>query len=472
MEKRKGFTMIEAVIAMALLSAMTAIFVAGIMHSYKYLMKMKSLTADTYSMMQSVENEVQEIRDQLDSPVPDMSGYTALNYSVFGKPVKAFEVSMSGDYGSIWTLVGENTYEELKVPVISVSAVLQNGNFPTASYLNSSLLAESNEILADENQSLYLTTTYRWYVSKKGYYIRSNDVSDYLNSKYYPVFPTDYQAVGGAAGISASMNVKSEKYLGRHLLVMATPVATSGKMGTEVMSNYLYISGFPLIDSSPKMHLDASLINIDDYDTYLSGAGEVIKWTDFTGNGYNAVTVPAGKTITNRTIDFGNPDANHTNDFDSSYANIIEYSGSKVMSIESNIGKMQECTLFVVVNIEAGNVSNPFIVTNNSSLALDRLTIGPDQLDISGVSGDNWYIIGITVNKSGGQGVISVAVNDGIAQQIPMNDSRQEIDFGDMTIGTDGAMLAEIILYDKIVDSVDYNNILSYLLEKYKNINE
>lgn len=458
MEKRKGFTMLEAVIAMALLSAMTVVFVAGIMHSYKYLMKMKSLTADAYSVMQSVENEVQNIRDELDSPVPDMSGYTALDYNVFGKPVKAFEVSVSGDYGLIWTLVGENTYEELEVPSISVSAALQNGSFSTASYLNSSLLAESSEILADENKSLYMTTTYRWYMSKKRYFIRSNDDSDYLSGEYYPTFRTDYQAIGKTAGMSANINLNSEEYLGRHLLVAATPVATSGKMGAQVISNYLYISGLPVTGSSLRMHLDASLIELDDYDTYLSGAGEVIKWTDFTGNGYNAVAMPAGTAITNRTIDFG-----------SSYANSIEYSGSEVMSIESNIGKMQECTLFVVVNAGLGNANNPFISTNNSSLALNRFIIGSDPFDISGTADDNWYVMGITINKSGGAEVISVTINDGIAQQNPMDEPDQEIDFGNMVIGADGVMLAEIILYDESLDLTHYNNVLSYLMRKYKN---
>lgn len=460
MGKRKGFTMIEAVIAMALLLAMTVIFLAGTMHSYKYLMKMKSLTADTYAMMQSVENEVQDIRDERDSSVPDMSGYTVMDYSVFGKPVKAFEVFTQGDYGLIWTLVGENTYAAFETPGVSVSAVLQNGNSPTASYLNSSLLAESIEIPADENQSLYLRTTYRWYVSEKGYYIRSNDDSDYLNSEYYPAFPKHYHAVGGAGGISAGINLKSEEYLGRHILVEATPVATSGKMGTRVISNYLYISGLPLTDSSLRMHLDASLINLDDYDTYLSGAGEVIRWTDFTGNGNNAVA-EAGTTITNRTINFEHPYAND------SYANVLEYSGSKVMSIESNIGNIKECTLFVVVNTGAGSVSSPFVSSNNISLALDRFTIESDQLDINGISADNWHVIGITIGKSGGAGIISATVNDGAARQIPMSNPGQGIDLGNMVIGTDGLMLAEIILYDEVLNSGNYNNVLGYLLEKY-----
>ena len=458
MVKRNGFTMVEALIAMALLSAMTGIFIAGIMHSYKYLMKMKGLTTDAYSTMQSVESEVQGIRDELESPVPDISGYTELNYSVFGKSVKAYEVSLSGDYGLIWTLVGENTYAVFEVPSITISAALENGNFITASYLNSSLKAESDEVLEEEDESLYLTTTYRWYVSKEGYYVRSNDASDHLSGAAYPTFPDDYQAIGGTAGKSDSINVRSEDYLGRHLLIAATPVATSGKMGTQVVSNYLYISGLPVTGSSLKMHLDASLIEFDDYDTYLSGAGEVIKWTDFSGNGYDAEAVPAGTAITNRTIEFG-----------SSYANAVEYGDSEVMSVESNIGKMQKCTLFVVVNTGMGNISTPFISTNNSSFALDRLMVGSSQLDISGVTDDDWYVIGITVNKSGPTGVVSATVDDSTIQQIPMSGSDQEIDFENMTIGAEGVMLGEIILYDEVLDSSNYDKVLGYLLEKYKN---
>lgn len=460
-KKRKGLSLVEALVSVALLAAISLILVKGIMSSYKYLMQMKSLTTGTYALMQEVENRMLGIRKELDSPFPDMTAYTVwgTDQRVFGEPVHAYEVLVEGEYGSIWTLVGKNTYEDLPTPSITISAALLKGNFERASYSNSALSAASYEKLNnDESKGYYMMTTYRWYVSKEGYYISSNDESDYLSGNQYPVFPTDYIAIETAAGTSSAMNLSANMYLGRHVLVVATPVATSGKMGRQVISNTVYVSGLPSLGSSLRMHLDASLIGINDYEAYESGFGSVNRWTDFTGNGYDAWVVPYGLQIPNRSFEFGG-----------SYANALEFSDGITMAAGAGLPSMPEFTMFVVVNSSSESADDAFIrtATDDFSLSLNQLIVDENTLPFHGVSGDKWYVFGISVNKSADPGVISVRINEEAAQEILMTNADWSGNFSGLFIGTDGVNLAEIILYDETLDSGNYNKVWSYLMTKY-----
>lgn len=461
MKKRKGLSLVEALVSVVLLAAISLILVTGIMSSYKYLMQTKSLTTDTYAVMQEVENHIKDIRKELDLSFPDMTAYTIWDTSkrVFGEPVYAYEVLVEGEYGSIWTVVGKNTYENLPTPSISISAAFLNENFETASYFNNALMANSYEILNDdENKDYYMMTTYRWYVSKAGYYISSNDESDYLSGNQYPIFPTDYIAIETASGTSSTVNLSANAYLGRHVLVVATPVSTSGKMGRQAVSNPVYVSGLPPFGSSLRMHLDASLISLNDYEAYLAGSGTINRWTDFTGNGYDASVIPSGLRIFNRSVEFGD-----------SYANALEFSGGISMVGGMGLPSIPEFTMFAVVNSSYESVDEAFIrtSTNDFSLSLNQLKLDIDILPFHGVSGDEWYAFGIIANKSTEPGVISVRINNGEVQEIPMSNADWSGNFSDLLIGADGVSLAEIILYDETLDSENYDKVWSYLREKY-----
>jgi len=452
--KQKGFSMVEAIISVCILSAISVVLIMGITHAYAYLHKMKGLTADTYVIMQEMENAIQDIRDELELATPDLSGYPTQSYSVFGKTVTTYEVYIAGKYGSAWSLVGENTYGELPVPHITVLAQLMKGNDTTASYLNNDLSVSSTETLNVEDSSLYLMTTYRWYVSKEGYYIRSNDETDYLNSDYYPTFPRDYVAIGGSAGTSEKMDLSLDTYRGRHVLLAATPVANSGKMGTPAVSNPVYISGLPVTGSSLRLHLDASLVGIDDYETYSSASGSIKKWTDFTGHGHNAILIPQGSLIANTTLPFGD-----------TYANVLDFGSGVTAQIESDLEPMSEFTLFAIVYTGSDGISNPFISANSWNLALDSFKLFEDDLMIDGIDNDHWYVLGITANME--LGTLSLTVNSGAPQEMSLSDTEPLIDSGKMRLGADGVKLAEIIVYNQVLEADSYGDILDYLLKKY-----
>ena len=458
MKKRKGFSLVEAIISVVLLGVVSLILITGIMTSYKFLMQTKFLTSDAYSAMQETENLIKDIRTELNSPDPDLTGYTVWgrDLRLFGAPVNAYEVCVDGEYGTIWTLVGKNSYASLPTPSIIISAALVNGNFEGTSWLNSDLSVKSTETVVDNTE--YMMTTYRWYVSKEGYYISSNDESDYLSGDQYPAYPTDYTAINSAMGTSSTMSLSANDYLGRHVLIAATPVATSGKMGTPAISNSVYISGLPYTSTSLKMHLDASLINLEDYETYLAGSGTVNRWTDFTGNGNDAVTRPSGAMILNTTCEFGD-----------SYANALGFDSGISMTAGSNLPGMSEFTMFLAVNCGPGSAGNVFMkdTTDSFRLSLNQLTFGTNSLMLGNVPSDVWHVFGISVMKSGEGGRISVRIDNGAVQEMQMNDSNLTAHFANMLIGTDGVSLAEIILYEEALDYGNYDRVWSYLTAKY-----
>ena len=87
------------------------------------------------------------------------------------------------------------------------------------------------------------------------------DILEY--SYYYPIFPRDYEIVRNA--IIYDFGTKQvtlpdpdiEEYRGRNIIFSATPGAKSGRIGVQMASHPVFISGLPVTDSLV-LHLDAN----------------------------------------------------------------------------------------------------------------------------------------------------------------------------------------------------------------------
>lgn len=313
---KKGYTLIEVIVSIALLGILAVAFLPSILNHFQWLVDTKTnITQNAFEIQDDMETRIQDvikamsggsiaeadwtgldITDKIDVELfeDDFSSYT---YRVYPSAYKV-EVSDGGNKKFV-TLVGDKRLPKLPVPIIeTISRVFIKDGAESPStheyfnFIDLKILAKSNMTTNPQNSF----NRYRsdWYVSKPGFNIPVQDIStideDNDLGRIYPAFPDDYIAVpihselGSAYSyISAtqrniSVELKNDivnKYPGRHILYSITPFAKSLKKGGTSSLLPLYIYG-PSITSNLALHLDASTVNmIDKYDASTNPNGTI-----------------------------------------------------------------------------------------------------------------------------------------------------------------------------------------------------
>jgi prepilin-type N-terminal cleavage/methylation domain-containing protein len=314
---KRGFTLIEVIVSIALLGILAVAFLPSISSQFQWLVDTKTnITQKAFEIQGDMETTIQEVVKAMNSGAINPTDYTSLNitekidvklfesdfnsYTARQYPA-AYKVEVTdGGIKKFVTLVGDKRLPELPVPVIeTVSRVfIKDGTESpsTHEYFNFTdlkITAKSNMTANPQNSF----NRYRsdWYVSKPGFNIPVQDIStideDNDFGRIYPSFPNDYIAIpiyselGSAYSyISATeRNITAElkndivnKYPGKHILYSITPFAKSLKKGGTSSLLPLYIYG-PSITSNLALHLDASTINmIDKYNTSTNPNGTIV----------------------------------------------------------------------------------------------------------------------------------------------------------------------------------------------------
>lgn len=434
---KRGFTLIEVIVSIALLGILAVAFLPSITNHFKWLVDTKTIiTQKSFGIQDDMEISIQKVIKAMNSGGIDPADYSSLGitekievelfqdeFSSYASRYypSAYKVEVSDGGMKFTTLVGDKRLPELPVPQIDAISRMfikdsaeSPGNHEYFNYPNLKIKAKSN--MSENPSNSFNRYRSDWYVSKPGFNIPIQSIEnideDNDIGRIYPAFPDDYVAVPihselgndysyiSATERNISVELKNDivnKYPGRHILYTITPFAKSLKKGGTSSLLPLYIYG-PTVTANLALHLDASTIDmgdkynvstnsngtiqLDDEDNYI-----IRKWKNSSpslkspATGRDAVQTSSNMPLLLRNDDLNDPYTGHAIPFQEGETSSRVWSralGNKNSTIASMISS----------NLSIGNNWSAFIVMRRVDTPLPP-SIGPI---IEGKGANSWSI--------------------------------------------------------------------------------
>ncbi len=356
MKKTKGMTLVEVIVAIALLGIISTGFLGVFGSNLNFININKQNTEDIFVTQRQMELAIETAKN--DSGLT----YTTLN-NVFeaGISVKVHQMSHTNGNDTFYTLISDTRLPELKVPVVeSVTATLRSNTTPvTSAYAIASTNVQGNFVMDPTTMDVFMVNTFQWYVSRNGFNLPvPASYPEIEAGTKYPMFPDDYTIIPGATGTNLN-NVTA--YAGKHLVFAVSPAANSGKIGVTVPSKPVFISGLPVVTSDLVLHLDGT--QIDETDTTQVTSGKVLKWNDL-----STFNRPATQAT----------DANRPNLVDQGIAGEfigkqVDFASGKTLNVAHTHLNAQTLHVFAVVK---GDAAGNFMVNGGQSIPTTGDAIG------------------------------------------------------------------------------------------------
>ena len=483
MKKNKfnGFTLAEVIVSFSLIMIICTCVLFVLRNGYQLIINTEKITTNTLSTMKIMENDIQTLRDSLESgeevydPVVEFtlfSGRDSINVQVYEKSIT------SDDDINLYTLISGKSLPKLPVPVItSLGITIKNGSESFASYKKSDISVTSLTEL--EQNGVYLTTSYQWYISREGFTMK--EYTDDASINYLPTYPDDYEILPREK--TETLRTIKDEYMGRHLVLVATPVSTAGKLGDSFVSNSVYISALPLLTKPDLLfHLDAGLLNSDGV---IEGTQYLKYWSDFSGKNNNAVQNDENKQPLLEKMDFGILNINNIEYpikgqqlffdgiDDALDINISSNSqnGITVFTVVRNFGDKTDSIINGTGSIGSWTLNQTGFTVNvsDNSFTIGEPDILPDDYH------NYWYVVGGSVGIPNGESNSfgRYSLNDKIYSLPSITSSNYALRNNNIRIAYDetkysNMQIAEIIVYQGQLNETDYKKINDYLLNKYK----
>lgn len=497
MRKHKGITFVEVVTASLLISLIAVMMLRGMLFPLSMMLSAKNVTSDAYAMMLEAEEIIMTIREDLAATADESAvslsdqSVSAKIYTLFSENpwkenysftayTKSINSSLDNDY-SMTFVVGHDVIPPLVTPTVVDFKIKLEGatvgldNEVSAYSFSNARITSTIDIVTPKTITLG-TTTYRWYLSEKGYNVDSNkDGSGVIDELLgtLPAYPDKYSIINEAGNTNDTLNLNALKVdcAGRHILAVAVPSSgTSGKMGVPKESYPVFIHGLPWVSAAPLMHFDASVnVSID-----TSGTDYKIKnnseWKDISGNEYTYNS--------SQPTNIGMEVFGSTSEGFGRYV-VINNSGITINKSNSSPAA-SKMTIFAVVrpkNDVSGVVSDAVLSNGSFSLYLNGASYkrGGDSWTTSpsSVTKGEWYVAAATVDSE----KVTFALDDEPSVLTPIKlplRASVNISMDAFNVGYDSESgiysdfdLAEIIMYDTVLTGLDYEKIRAYLIEKY-----
>lgn len=312
---KKGLTLIEIVISIAILSMMAAIFLTSMVTYYRYISDGRNMTEDVFSAQKFLEEKIESIKQAIfNDETPSSSEATDVAFTLFSDTAYEREVEgyrteaiISGSKKLV-TIVGSN---QLVYPVPEINNITlrirkdhvnQPDNYEYALKFEPDLSLRGDFDIIDP-ESVFLVNRHEWFVSRKGFSIpietNSSLITEGEVGRLYPMFPNDYNLIP-IRGITNQLDQDDlssimSDYAGRHIVYTASPFALSGKKGLTIFSQPIYLHG-PTVTNGLVLHLDASIISKDTTKSDISVNGstiEVNQWDDLSGSNNHLSSIGA-----------------------------------------------------------------------------------------------------------------------------------------------------------------------------------
>lgn len=304
MDNKKGFTLIEVILSLALLGIISVGLTAVMSNHFLFFNKSKNISKEVFETQEKMEMLIDEIKEDIREKNLTLETMKIWgNLKTGGVDVQYIEVEQIHNhkfYNTLISSIKPDTFEQIKLENIGIKIKKkeegEEKEVPYA-YCRENFSVVGNFKNDDEYRFDHLTNVIEWYVSSEGFNMPTPIYKDLEidddNLYYYPVFPLDYILVANEFerdfGSHEKMFLQLQSYAGRHIIFATTPSATSGRIGIQSTSKPIFVSGLP-VTKNLAIHLDASFIGSHDSDEIKTKEQNneienyVNKWNDLSSN--------------------------------------------------------------------------------------------------------------------------------------------------------------------------------------------
>jgi prepilin-type N-terminal cleavage/methylation domain-containing protein len=442
MSKRNGFTLVEVILAIAILGIISVSFLTILSSHFAFLNKTKDISQEVFLSQREMEIAIDNAKDEIRNGSPTLKEKTIFG-DLGGVKVKYLEIEKTLNNKAYYTLVS-NIKPEIIEPIAikSIDIKLKQGISKVSyGYSTGGFSVVGNF----ENDNAYkwdhLLNVVEWYVSKEEYttplpkdssFSLNEDILN--NSYYYPLFPRDYTLVSNETIYNFGAHERTfsllNSYAGRHIIFTVTPGAKSGKIGKQSVSSPVFVSGLPITENLSS-HFDAVFIDPSNaIEIEVNGVtNKVTKWFD--------VSSIYGKTEPSESAGFLNkkPELMKMG-MDTGYKwQHVRFSATdQYLEIKSQNTKNNDIYIFSVVRNRVENAEAGFLKNGGYEFSI------PKEESVNGVIGGDWSI-----------------VKESISSQ---ND--------DFRIGGPNVDIAEVVIYKGGLTTEKIKTIENHFKAKYK----
>ena len=439
MRKRRGFTLVEVIVSLAVLGIIALSFLGAISSHFTYMMSTKKITQNAFKAQEKMEEEIDDAKVRVKAPSAVLEKMKIFNSDLGGIEVKYEEVKISHNNKNYYTLVSNVMPDALEsISLESIGIKLMQGTSQVGDdyygYAKDTFSIVGNFNNNNTYKWDHLLNQVEWYISTDKYNIplpkkQSASLND-DEAHYYPIFPRDYEIFSNETvykfGASQNTFPYIEDIAGRHLIYTVTPAAKSGKLGVRKFSKPIYLSGLTVTDNLIT-HLDASYIDVlsDTTEAQLSGTNYMLKiWYD--------ISSIIGRSTPNESATPPNtssrPVVSRSAVEDAYIGQYVKFNSGKSVQIINQGSSGGQVTIYAVLRNRNSDVS-AYITNGTNTLSIEAPVAGNEE---------QWNIIRSKITLSG--------------TTIKIGDSDTEI--------------AELIIYTAINDDDD-TKVLDFLSNKY-----
>ncbi len=277
--KRKGFTLVEVLIAMMVLAMVSVVFLGMFSGAYSLQMREKGITQKTFSLQEKIEQEIESKKKE----VFEYVNIPAYNGGVFGLNnfnVGAYAVAVPGENHDFYTIIAKTNNTSFAEVVPQISSLDLKYKFGASDIIQRyAYIPTKDEDKMSVTISPMLGTTtdlqhymVYWYASNPWFAIPNVDnIFKVNNAQVFPYFPDDYELVHqqmhSLKSSEINLPVKLElgaselkKLGGRHIVVSAVPVTKLALFGKEKHTDPIFLHSVEKTDDL-LLHFDASVVD-------------------------------------------------------------------------------------------------------------------------------------------------------------------------------------------------------------------
>lgn len=264
---KKGLTLLEVLLAIAILGIISAAFIPILAGSFTNLSNSKALTRDLFQAQQDLEQEMEIARNT----ETDASDYTLV---VFGKTIVGHDLkkdilseegNASGEI-SVFVPKYKVVYDVPEIESVAIQAYRSGVLLTDPEFLfplDSSITFTSS--YTEGSQQEFLMNVYRWYMSPisieepKNYHDwiiikewnEARTPLSYADSEdfgFIPNIEADYDSLNFSRDFGMTADEIGIRFAGRYFVYSVTPYSLAGRVGEEVFSNAISTNRISSID--------------------------------------------------------------------------------------------------------------------------------------------------------------------------------------------------------------------------------
>ncbi|TJX68659.1 prepilin-type N-terminal cleavage/methylation domain-containing protein [Soehngenia saccharolytica] len=283
--KKKGYTLVELILAIAILALISMYFMTSISYGYKNIVEMENRTVSMYSEQQNIENIIEQ-KKKINPTNPKK------DFTIFGKAISAHEIKfITNNKNEIYAYIPKETIN-YTVPVLSSNPIIKINNIGTNTQYNPQPLYVdvldfnwemfvAEVAVTNATKPDFLMNVYRWYMTDETDYgaTPGNEMKNYFaikewneakkqlqysesdNLAFIPNIKDNYNRLSSYE-LKTNLNLTDEdlidRFGNRYIRYGITPYSIAGRIGEEKISNLIYITK-PLIVESATYNMDKTI---------------------------------------------------------------------------------------------------------------------------------------------------------------------------------------------------------------------